>query len=612
MSSNQRTRKLGFRWKDISIRIKLFIAFSLLVVLISGFIFIYFPSKVKEQATDSLLGKARTTTEIVAFGISPALFFDDPLTAEENFQAALQNKSLEYLVVTHDDGKLFQAHNQEKADSLEYFLPENVDRMTADENFYLTRESIKHDGKSIGYLYTGFSLSSLHQQVAQARGWIALVSLVILCVGILLVWSLSNYLTRPLGYMVSVIDKIRKGDLSQRAEINSGDELGKLAESFNQMIRNLNSSTQELQTREKQFRTLVETMNEGLLQLDNASRILYANERFCEMFGYHREEVVGISVEELFSTETLSSLGILSNGNGHAGAGLPVNGQSAHMELEMKRKSGEVIWTLVSTASEVDDAGRMVRSNAIFADITNLKTTETLLRYKNRELDTFVYRASHDLKAPLNSLEGIIALASLEVEDPTATVYLDLIKKTTAQMHSVLMGLLEVTMLKEGKLEFKQLNIRKLGESIFDQLIHAYNFGQIEFRLKVPADLKWWCDHTLLHSVLQNLISNAVKYHRTDNREKFVELMARSEGSGIRFEVSDNGPGIPVKLHTKIFDMFYRANSKTEGTGLGLYIVKNALERLGGQINLESEEGVGTRFIVHLPYPDKKYLPEDA
>ncbi len=230
------------------------------------------------------------------------------------------------------------------------------------------------------------------------------------------------------------------------------------------------------------------------------------------------------------------------------------------------------------------------------------------LRAKNKELDTFVYKASHDLKGPLASTLGLVNVMKQEIQDPLSLKYIDLVKESTVRLDSILMDLLQVTRLKQGALEVAPIDFDHLINEVTKSLHHDPGYKAVHIRLFVEQLKKFYSDRKLITSVLQNLIDNAIKYRNPEERFPYIYISVTDQKDGMKVRIIDNGLGIPKELQQKVFDMFFRGHEKSQGTGLGLYIVSNTIEKLGGRIKMESDEGKGTHFTLFLP---SKPAPKD-
>lgn len=245
----------------------------------------------------------------------------------------------------------------------------------------------------------------------------------------------------------------------------------------------------------------------------------------------------------------------------------------------------------------------LIEGIAIFArDITSHKRTEKQLSYKVNELNTFMYKATHDLRSPLVSLIGLVHLAQAEPDvSPVLKQYFDMIEKSVTKMDKLLVDLVSITNVSQGKINSSKVDFTKMVNEIIDSLKHYSGFAEIQIKKEIK-ETSVHTDEKLLYSVLQNLIDNAIKYRKTNSGfEPEINISIEQGNRSVIINVSDNGIGIPMKSQEKVFDMFYRATSNSVGTGLGLYIVKSAVEKMGGKISLSSRESTGTSVFIVLP-----------
>jgi signal transduction histidine kinase len=147
----------------------------------------------------------------------------------------------------------------------------------------------------------------------------------------------------------------------------------------------------------------------------------------------------------------------------------------------------------------------------------------------------------------------------------------------------------------------EKVYLRCLVDDIWESLKFSSEAGSIKFRNDIPEQLFINADRGRLQVVLGNLISNAMRYQDTNKSEPYILVEHYVTGNIIGLKVVDNGLGIPKEYHTKVFDMFFRANEKSKGSGLGLYIVKEAVMKLSGSIQLDSEPASGSTFTIRLP-----------
>jgi signal transduction histidine kinase len=230
-----------------------------------------------------------------------------------------------------------------------------------------------------------------------------------------------------------------------------------------------------------------------------------------------------------------------------------------------------------------------------------LAENNNLLSKANSELDRFVYSTSHDLRAPLTSLMGLINITEHNQNPEEISKYLGMMKDRVNSLDRFIKDITDYS--RNNRLEIKKekVNLALLAREVWENLKFSPEAENISFQIDIPEDLCIETDKNRLQVVIGNLISNAVRYHDNLKKEQYIRLYYQVSGRVFCIKVEDNGQGIAQEYHTKIFDMFYRANEKSKGSGLGLYIVKEALMKLSGSIQLDSTPGVGTVITVKLP-----------
>lgn len=230
-----------------------------------------------------------------------------------------------------------------------------------------------------------------------------------------------------------------------------------------------------------------------------------------------------------------------------------------------------------------------------------LEENNSLLTKTNSELDRFVYSTSHDLRAPLTSVMGLINITERSRNPEEIARYLGMMKDRVNSLDIFIKDITDYS--RNNRLEIKKekVNLNILALEVWENLKFAPEAENITFQVDIPDDLCIETDKNRLQVVIGNLVSNAVRYHDSRKREQYIRLHYQISGRVFCIKVEDNGQGIAREYHTKIFEMFYRANETSKGSGLGLYIVKEALMKLSGSIQLDSTPGIGTVITVKLP-----------
>lgn len=229
-----------------------------------------------------------------------------------------------------------------------------------------------------------------------------------------------------------------------------------------------------------------------------------------------------------------------------------------------------------------------------------LEAERQKLEKDHMELDRFLYSTSHDLKAPIASIMGLTYLGKLEFKEEKARMFMGLIEDRAKKLDNVISDILSVSRTKKFDLKMEPLHLGDLLNEVVAEL--KFNQGATSITLEYAREDNHilTTDYGQMKLILRNLVGNAVKYHNLRQDNPYIRVEFRRIEDYVEIKVADNGQGIRSENLPKIFEMFYRASDTTDGTGLGLYIVSEALSRIKGSISVESEYGKGTTFTILL------------
>jgi len=234
----------------------------------------------------------------------------------------------------------------------------------------------------------------------------------------------------------------------------------------------------------------------------------------------------------------------------------------------------------------------------ILAD--EIKVKNKNLEKTNAELDRFFYSTSHDLRSPLLSIKGLVNIARHDTQDQHVQQYLSMMAERVDKLDSFINDIIDYSRNARTESVREPVNMEKLVDDVIDNFKFLDGAASIAFRKNITTG-EVILDKSRLTIVLSNLISNAIKYHNTHQAEPWISATVSQTQSAIALVIADNGPGISAEKQSRIFEMFYRGTEQSKGSGLGLYIAKEAIEKMHGTITVESTEGIGTTFIVNLP-----------
>ncbi len=358
-------------------------------------------------------------------------------------------------------------------------------------------------------------------------------------------------------------------------------------------ISSQQASHEALKASEQRYRSLIENMDEGLFLTDHLHEIQFVNPQLSTFLQQSEQALMGVSLNEVFPSSKEQPISFIEQ--------ITQAHPNEKFEYKLEGKAGDIQWFLIGCSPYINSQGQPDGLIGIVTDITDRKNIELQLQQKNYELDTFVYNASHDLRGPLASIIGLTNIAREETTEEKAHKYFNLINRSTKRLDGVLSDLIEVTRLNKVQVVLVALDIRSFIQEIITSLGHMPEAEKVAFKVEVSFEEPVITDKKLLTSILQNLIVNSISYQNPKADPPSIKLTVWQGAYRIHCEVKDNGMGIPERILPKIFDMFYRGNTQSKGSGLGLYIVKNALAKLGGDIQVQSEEGVGTAVTFFLP-----------
>ncbi|WP_051313388.1 ATP-binding protein [Sporocytophaga myxococcoides] len=225
---------------------------------------------------------------------------------------------------------------------------------------------------------------------------------------------------------------------------------------------------------------------------------------------------------------------------------------------------------------------------------------KAMIEEQNQQLDMFVYKASHDIKGPLKSLLGLSKLGLTSVKDENSLELFTHIHKSITKLDKLVSDLLFLSKAKKVEINNSKINVSGLVQEVVNSYKNIEGYGNVNIDIEIPETIDFTSDYNLFYSVVQNFVENAIKYADNSKGDKYLKISASSDDEKTEFRFEDNGMGIEPEHLPKIFDMFYKISENSAGSGLGLYIVKYNVERLGGIIKVESELNKGSVFVLEF------------
>ena len=454
----------------------------------------------------------------------------------------------------------------------------------------------------------------------ELRNRLLVISLMLLIMIVLVTFLMARSVSSPIKKLTRVAATISKGNLLARARINSRDEIEDLAKSFNQMTDNLlktqdrlKGKTEELAVNfekiERQNKELEEEKNkvaailysigEGVFVIDMDYRVT--------RFNQGAEDISGFTAEEIISKKYDRVLKFISEKTGKMNDSFIHEAMNSGKVKEtwsdttLVRKDGQKVPVADSAAPLKDKDGQVIGCVVAFRDVT-----------KEREIDRakseFVSLASHQLRTPLSTVSWY---AEMLLDEDVGKInkdqkkYLQSLYDANMRMVELVNALLNVSRIELGTfaIEPEPVNFIEIADGVLKELSPQIKEKELEIKKDYAVDLPIInADPKLLRIIFQNLLSNSVKY--TLKRGE-VKIEITKQELDVLIKISDTGFGIPKAQQSKIFTKLFRADNvitkDTDGTGLGLYIVKAVIEQSGGKIWFKSKENKGTTFYVTIP-----------
>ena len=340
--------------------------------------------------------------------------------------------------------------------------------------------------------------------------------------------------------------------------------------------------------------SLLGSITDMLIIFDDTFTIRYVNNRVCQLLNYSREALLGENISQLFLKRSHKFLTRLQKD-------VQIEQHIYNRENRFRVRNKKSLPVSISF-SILRNNDRSTGYVLIAKDIKQFLLATDALEQKNEELKTLVYRVSHDLKGPLASVTGLFELLDYEDEDiDILKHYLKLIKDSTRKLERTLNGLLELGLSTNVNLISQGFNVRACIEDIIQSFEGYPGRENVIILLSANPEIVINTEEKVFRSIIQNLIENSIKYRKHHVSDTVTKISARKYKNGIKVKVKDNGQGMSRQIQQRAFDMFYRGNQSSEGSGLGLFIVKSNVEKLGGEIKIKSQIDHGTEMWIYLP-----------
>lgn len=278
-----------------------------------------------------------------------------------------------------------------------------------------------------------------------------------------------------------------------------------------------------------------------------------------------------------------------------------LNGKLAERNRQIKDQNAEIR----DKSTELSNKNKEIL--LINSNLEGIVTERTRnLSEANKELDTFLYQTSHALRAPLMRIIGLFSIARESEDEVVSSEMYAKINETITRMDRMLYKLLDVQEMKLRDPVPIKVDFGQMIEELISDIAERSPLAKPTFKLDLPKESIQCPDRQIVRLALVNTIENAWHFRHDDAPDHTIDIQIQSKATDLLLVVTDNGTGVPNAELESVFGMFHRATHKSIGTGLGLYVTKKALERIGGEISLQSEEGRSTRIEIRIPIQAKQ------
>ncbi len=352
----------------------------------------------------------------------------------------------------------------------------------------------------------------------------------------------------------------------------------------------------------ERFRNLYERNPSGVAIVDFDWNVISVNDSWVKLLGYTLEEMKEKTILGISHIEDMPLHNELKN--------KAINGEIDSYKLRKRyiKKDGNILYAELTAGVVKDKTGNPSYLIGIVTDITDMVHAQNELNLKNdhlqkiiEELNTLVYRTSHDLRSPITSVMGLISLFELTGDDDPNNIYVNMMRNQLNKLDNVIKDIIEYHKISHNEPERLVVDFETIINDKFDQLKFLPNFNKIVTDVSIKKEVEYIGDRYLICILFNNFISNAIKYADFGKPENYIYITINIDSEKAVIKIQDNGIGIQKEYVDRIFKMFFRATELSQGTGLGLYMVREIINKMNGRINVDSVFGEGTIFEIVLP-----------
>ena len=391
--------------------------------------------------------------------------------------------------------------------------------------------------------------------------------------------KLSFIIVKPITDLSFITSRISKGEFHRRARILSDDEIGQLAKNFNEMADKLELTLSEVTEKQNRLEAILQSMDSGVIAVDKKNKVIIINSYAKKMFGVTKD-IIGQNLLDNIRDYQLEN----------------IFNQSDDDSKEIK-----ISWPQVRDIrikkTDIINKNEHIGTVAVVQDITEVKKLEKMRTQ-------FVANVSHELKTPLTSIKGFAETLKYVDDAETKEKFLNIINEEAERLTRLITDILTLSHIEQQKeVKKEKIDVNNVVVNVFNLMKNVADLKGIQLSVQQENIKAFIGDSDRFKQMLINLVGNAINYSETGDS---VCIGLEGKDDTFILWVKDTGVGIAKKQIPRIFERFYRVDKSRSrsngGTGLGLAIVKHIVLNFNGKISVESELGLGSKFIVEIPY----------
>jgi len=578
----------SFQWR-------IAIPLIILIVVSMGMLGIYLTNSVRNSQLNNLRFQLEQEAKITAEATLPSLLGqgDSPDVLAKKLGREIDTRitiiASDGTVLGDSDENLSTMENHatrpEVKDALSSGLGESTRYSTTlNEQMMYVAVPIASQGKVLGIARVALPLTDVENSVSRVTRIIILATVIITILAILAAWLIARTTTRPVRQLTKASKRIAAGQFGQKITVSTKDEIGQLAQAFNEMSSNLKTTIDAISTEKTKLANVLENMADGVIMTDVEGNIMLSNPAAGKLFGFKEPDAVNKPLIEMVHDHEVDEIlkQCLKTGKQ----------QSTQFESGIARRF------LRAIAVPLHNQGRSSGTLVLLQDLTEMRNLQTMRR-------DMVGNISHELRTPIASIKAMVeTLQNAAIDDKEASRdFLSRIEGEADRLTQMVAELTQLSRIETGRAELRMesVNLNTLIDDVLVEISPLVEKQQIALLKELANDLpSVQADKDRIRQTIINLVHNAIKFNKPAGR---VTVSTGYDSKSITVNVADTGIGISKEDLPHVFERFYKADKArtSGGSGLGLAIAKHTVQAHGGDIHAQSEEGKGSTFTFSLP-----------